>query len=214
MINVGQIDKDLRPYLDPNDRFSQDYILDLIKDKEVSEGICRALALFWLVDCVKVNAKAPNECLYEMKKNGQSYFKQLGNAQKTYQNYLSNKELGNFGSMLKMIGLASKQALSIVATSLQDQGAMTASELADAVANASAKSRTVPRSVLIRFSMKDGGHCIASIEQQSVFGSKWYIFDPNFGVLIVDSTQHRLKDVLGILWKHYSPGVGFAYGVV
>lgn len=216
MINVSKIDQDLKPYLDPNDRFNQTYVIEWIKDEDVAAGMCRSLAMFWMIRCLE-GKRAPNICLREMKQEGKSYFQLLANAQKNYADLLSNEKFGSYGSMVKVLQLASKDEFSIKASSLQEQGATTLGDFVDVIGEQSERTNTTPRAVLISLKMKGAAHAIAIVEETTDLGSRWHIFDPNFGVLQVDASLEggqKLEDALKILWNHYDKAVGMKAALV
>src|SRR3546814_15415127 len=79
-----------------------------------------------------------------------------------------------------------------------NDSATTAPNLTGRITAALAASTTTPHLCLIRFHCTGGGHCIGAADS----GGKIYIFDPNFGVMIVDPAKHptlgaALPDQLG-----------------
>jgi len=193
-----------------DDRFSQGYLLDLLGDPEIAGGICRMLSVQWVIECLKPNAPSPEDCLNLMKSYGPVYFKQIGQAQKAYQQDFSDAELGNFGSMTKVLRLASNGACDLIAATQSSEMAMAANQMSAALSYATGVSTAHPRGCLISLKMQNGGHCIAAFEHQAVNGSTWYLFDPNFGVMIADvSAGENFSALLTDIWNAY-PGMNFA----
>jgi hypothetical protein len=195
----------IEDYVDPMDRCDQGLIIDLVGDKEVSKGICRMLSINWLVECTKANASQPNVVWHEMKANGPVYFKQIANQQKAYAEFFNAKLEGWIGSVWDCISLASYKRLKSVVTSVPDQIARRPDEMTESLCRAMNSSTTNPLSCIISFSCPVGNHCIAAIEHPSVMGSTWYIFDPNYGVLIIDiSKGQSLGDAVSDLFDAYA----------
>src|SRR3546814_8130541 len=71
-----------------------------------------------------------------------------------------------------------------------NDSATTAPNLTGRITAALAASTTTPHLCLIRFNCTGGGHCIGAADS----GGKIYIFDPNFGVMIVDPAKHQRSE--------------------
>lgn len=200
----------INDYIDPMDRFSQGAIIDWVGDKEVAGGICRMLSIYWLIDCLKVGAKTPQETLHQMKANGKTYFQQIANAQKAYAKYYNAKLEGWVGSIHDCLSLASSKARDIVITSFNERTATTSQRMVDTFAWAADASSTTPKACIISFSCSLGNHCIAALEHQQTNGSIWYIFDPNYGVMVVDvSAGMSLASALDDIWNAYNITAAF-----
>lgn len=193
-----------------DDRFSQGYLLDLLGDADIAGGICRMLAVQWVCECLKNGAGTPDDVLNQMKANGPVYFKQIGQNQKAYARDFSDAVLGNFGSMRTVLQLASAGTRDVLQATQSDETAVSGAGMSSALTYATGVSTTNPRGTLISLKMHGGGHCIAAFEYQAVNGSKWYVFDPNFGVMTVDvSAGEDLSALLADIWNAY-PGMIFA----
>jgi hypothetical protein len=188
-----------------DDHFNQGYLIDLLGDREIAGGICRMLSVQWVIECLKPHAPAPDVCLREMKSHGPVYFKQIGQSQKAYAKDFSDAELGNFGSMHEVLSLASAGTRSIIAATQSSESAVSAATMSDALTYATGVSTTTPRGCLISLKMRNAGHCIAAFEEPAVNGSKWYLFDPNFGVMTVDvSAGEDFSALLTDVWNAYA----------
>jgi hypothetical protein len=192
-------------YLDPMDRFSQGNVLSMVGDAETAGGICRMLSIYWVIECLKPGAGTPSESLHKMKSYGPFYFKQIAQAQKAYAANFNGALLGWFGSVRQCLKYGSGQTQDMIVTSFAEQYATTASKLADRIAWATETSTTTPPACLISFSCSAGNHCIAGIETSDMMGSTWHVFDPNYGVMIVEiGAGESLGNLISDLWTAYT----------
>lgn len=174
----------INDYVDPMDRGSQKLILDYVGNEQTAKGICRMLSVNWVIDCAQPNASAPNVIWHEMKAKGPVYFKQVGQQQIGYSEHLNDD--GWYQSMVDCVELGSRKARHVKSMAPNDRST-SAAGLANQIAGALAASTTTPHLCLIRFNCAGGGHCIGAADS----GGKTYIFDPNFGVMIVDPAKHQ-----------------------
>lgn len=197
----------INDYIDPMDRGSQGLILEYVGNKDTAGGICRMLSINWVIECAKDSSKLPNAIWHVMKSYGPVYFKQIGQQQIGYSNLLNGN--GWYQSMVDCLELGSRNARHVVSLAPNDS-AGTAADMATRITAGIAASTTTPKLALIRFTCAGGAHCIGAAST----GGKTYIFDPNFGVLIVDPAKnHTLAAVTQDLFAAYTIGTAYVVGV-
>ncbi|MFN4275881.1 MAG: YopT-type cysteine protease domain-containing protein [Ferrovibrio sp.] len=197
----------INDYVNPMDRGSQGLILDYVGNEQTAGGICRMLSINWIIECAQPGAPAPNEVWHAMKAKGPIYFKQIGQQQIGYVTILNGD--GWYQSVVDCLELGSRKARHAKSLAPNDS-ATDAATLANRIAAGLAASTTKPPLVVIRFTCTGGAHCIAAAS----YNGKTYIFDPNFGVLIIDPTKHQLLgDAMQDLFTFYHIGTAYVVAV-
>jgi len=195
----------IETYIDPMDQFNQGNIISMIGDKNLAGGICRMLSVFWVIESTKNNASTPNVVLHEMTAKGPIYFKQIGQNFKAYADRFVKD--GWIGSIIDCLSLGSAQRITGLVTDRLAQFSTTSANATTKATQALAQSTTTPRSCMISFRCPLGGHSIAAIEDPSLLGSTFYIFDPNYGVMTIDTSPFgangSLQAAIGDLWTAY-----------
>lgn len=193
-------------YISPENRFSQGDIISLIGDKSLAGGICRMLSTQWVVQCTEKSAPSPDSVLNIMRNMGTVYFKQIGQNFKAYADvYVKD---GWIGSIIDCLRLSSRQRLDGLVTAKNLQLGTDVDALLRNIHWACELSTTEPNSAMISFSCPAGNHSIAIAEEQSDMGSTYYVFDPNFGILKIDSSLfgpgQTLKQAIAEIWNYYN----------
>lgn len=179
-------------YVDPKDSGSQSEILAVVGNEENAGGMCLMLSINWAINCSQPGAKAPNAVWADMRDNikskaGQAYLKQIGQQQVGYTRHFNTG--GWLQSATDLVDLGSRKARQ--AKQLKpDDSYTTKAGMAERIVSGLAASTTTPPLVLIIFKCRGGAHGIAAAK----VGDVYYIFDPNYGVMIVDPSKNRTLD--------------------
>lgn len=176
-------------YVDPNDSGSQAEILQVVGNQENAGGMCLMLSINWAINCSQPGAKAPNVVWADMRDNikskaGQAYLKQIAQQQIGYTRHFNTG--GWFQSATDLVDLGSRKARQVKQLT-PDDSFTTSAAMATRIAEGLAASTTTPPLVLIIFKCSGGAHGIAAAK----VGNTLYIFDPNYGVMIVDPGKNR-----------------------
>lgn len=121
-------------------------------------------------------------------------------AHKTYKLTFNAALLGWFGSVQQCLKYGSAKTRDLIVTSSVMQTASTAARLTERMVWATDESTTTPPACLITLSCPAGNHCIAAIEEAGT----WSVFDPNYGVMIVDiGAGQALGNLMADIWSAY-----------
>lgn len=200
-------------YVAPGDSGSQSEILAVVGNEENAGGMCLMLSINWAINCSQPNAKAPNAVWADMRDNikskaGQAYLKQIGQQQVGYTRHFNTG--GWYQSASDLVDLGSRKARQVKKLT-PDDTFTSAVNMATRITAGLGASTTTPPLALIIFSCRGGAHGIAAASA----GGKTYVFDPNYGVLIVDpSKNHTLAGATQDLFAGYTIGNGLVIPIV
>jgi hypothetical protein len=181
----------INDFIASNDGGAQSDILAVVGNQENAGGMCMMLSINWIINLTKPGANAPNAVWRDMRdqiqsKGGQAYLKQIGQQQVGYTTHFGPKQKMSWAqSAGELVPLATYSKLKTA--TLSPNGFVSAPDMGTRVAAGLGVSTTLPKTVLIIFAFQTYAHAIAA----TVAGTKTYVFDPNFGVLIADTAQNQ-----------------------
>jgi hypothetical protein len=192
-------------FIAPKDKVSQGQILKELKIPEVTNGICLMLSINWALRFLESNPPDGSEAWQSL--NNITILKQIA---RQHQGYLDQKwklvpEHSSFATLREMVELGSREVRSLADADYYDTDTESFLHVLQ-----SAEPNGAPKASakLIAFFGHDYGHAIAV----GRYGSKCWVFDPNFGVLTTN-TDAELRLVVGEICRQYSilEHAGFAF---